>query len=192
MSEQVIPEPLFALDLIKNHMRNNTEPLTRFVNEKVLEAADLAIIDVSILTLIKTAEERVRKFVNEQSLNEKTWRSIINFSRQTSYSAPVLNKAWVEADTEEFLTEVVSPMIASNKFDLLLPSDSEERGTEDDEYLAHAFAVVNVGLGFIRGVSSTIPNYGDTEAIIGRLYEYFGLLESRGQSYEPFIWDDGN
>ena len=191
MSEQVIPEPLFALDLIRNQLSGNTAPLVKFVDEKIVEASDLAIIDASMLTLLKVLEERARKFTNAQYLTEGTWRSIISLSEQKTYTSPELNNEWVRADTEEFLTEVVSPMVASNSYDLLLPSESEERGTADDEYLVHAFAVINVGVGFIRGVSATIPNYGDPTAIIGRLDEYFSLLEARGQEYEPFVWDEG-
>ena len=191
MQAQVTPEPLFALDLIKNHLAGNTAPLTAFVQERVVEAEDLAVIDASFLSVIKVLEERARKFTNADFLSEQTWRAVIALSEQVTYKTPELNPEWLRMDTEEFLTEVVSPMVASNNYDLLLPSESEERGTADDEYLIHAFSVVNVGVGFIRGVSSTIPNYGDAAAIMGRLYEYFRLLEARGGSYDPFIWDDG-
>lgn len=190
MSNQVIPEPLFALDLISYQLAGNTAPLSQYVSERVNEPTDLAIIDASMLLLIKTLERRVRQFANIQFLSPDIWRAVIALSKQSTFTSPELNSEWLLTDTDEFLSEVVSPMVADSPYELVLPGDSNERSTPDDEYLIHAFAVVNVGLGFVRGVSSTIPNYGSTEAIIGRLREYFVLLEARGEQYDAFKWDD--
>jgi hypothetical protein len=189
---QVVPNPVFALDLIENQLKSETQGLTKIVNERVREADDLALIDASVLYVLKALEQRVRKFANIQFFSENTWRAIIGFSQQVSFITPELNAEWLRSDIDEFLSDVVSPWLGASNQELVLPEDSRERYTPNDEYLIHAMAVVNVGLGFVRGVSATIPNYGDVTAIMGRLREYFSLMEARGTDYEPFSWDDGS
>lgn len=192
MQRQVIPEPLLALDLIKYQLANNPDPLRSFVSKSVQEGSDLALIDSSMLVMLKTLNERACKFASIPHLGEDTWRSVIAMSKQFNTDRAELNPAWFAADTEEFLAEVLSPWLSSPEYELLIPDQSMERDSANDEFLIHAFSVVNVGVSFVRGVSATIPNYGDVTAIIGRLVEYFSLMEARGQEYAPFSWDDGS
>ena len=180
--KSVTPEPDFGLALINSVIQQDFDRIRKYVADEVAEADDLAIIDVSVLEVLGALTQRVQKFARIPHLAQETWLAVIKESRAFPKKVPV-NPNWLRTEIDTFISNILNPYINTGVFELDLPETSEERGTIEDEFLIHAYAVAFAGAAFVKGISSTISGYGTPSEILSRLHEYFELMASRGAEY---------
>jgi len=187
--QTVTAEPLFILDAVSLNLNKRINKFVDWVGTHVSTPEDLARIDFSGAYVAQTIAERVSKYTRQDYFSESTWNAILAASRARTFDK-IVSEKWLLADIEEYITEVVRPAVNKESYDISVPEEADERGTEYDEYLIHALAVVNSITALIKGVSFSVQGYGKPEQVVSRLIEYFELQMKKGEEFPAYHWED--